>query len=106
MSLVSGRLDSNQRPPEPHSGCRSRKAPFFPRISQSALSSYYRFYENCGRWLGFLLPLLPYGARGESPACGPKSIGLAFRQPIEQKIKAQISAADGARRDETWQRFY
>jgi hypothetical protein len=43
---MSGRLDSNQRPPEPHSAGRFQKGPFFRAFSQSAVSSYYEFYED------------------------------------------------------------
>jgi integrase len=67
---VSGRLDSNQRPPEPHSAWRIAKGPFFRAFSQSAVSSYYEFYENCRRWPGFLLPLLPCPSVGVTK-CGP-----------------------------------
>src|SRR5262249_18362326 len=57
--MMSGRLDSNQRPPEPHSAGRSRKEPFFRGIPRSAVSSYYEFYGVYCLLGRFLLPLLP-----------------------------------------------
>jgi hypothetical protein len=56
---MSGRLDSNQRPPEPHSAGRSSKGLFFQAFSQSAVSNYYEFYGVYCPWGRFLLPLLP-----------------------------------------------
>ena len=58
--LMSGRLDSNQRPPEPHSGWRNEKGPFsrsFSRIGVSTISTLYTFTHTFAR---FLLPLLPF----------------------------------------------
>jgi hypothetical protein len=57
---MSGRLDSNQRPPEPHIGWRISKRAFFRaflRIGHSTLPIFYRGFCPIPQKL---LPLLPW----------------------------------------------
>src|SRR4051794_37977510 len=56
---MSGRLDSNQRPPEPHSGLRIAKGPYSPKKSRIGISMNSTFYMFRQPYARFLLPLLP-----------------------------------------------
>jgi hypothetical protein len=47
---MSLRLNSNQRPPEPHSAGRVQKGPLFRAFSQSAFSADYEFYGDYCLW--------------------------------------------------------
>src|SRR5262249_51781312 len=58
---MSGRLDSNQRPPEPHIGWRSKEGPFFRGFSRIGRCTLSIFYGPGQRFPPLLLPLLPSG---------------------------------------------
>ena len=60
---MSGRLDSNQRPPEPHSGSAEGKllGKYGPFVC-CGFSKLLKFYKNSAIFQAFLCPTLPFSA--------------------------------------------
>src|SRR5262245_11887143 len=68
---MSGRLDSNQRPPEPHRECGgpiSRKIRPFRGLG---LSKFLMVYKNSAIFQAFLCPTLPFSGRGRATTREP-----------------------------------
>jgi hypothetical protein len=61
---MSGRLDSNQRPPEPHLGWRHAKGPVFPRKIADRQVHAFHILQLFPPGARILLPLLPAVLRG------------------------------------------